>query len=81
VVPLPAIGSQTIPRGGHNLATKYSAAAVQTFLADAVKGKKSEKEVTKRVKQICQEDDKNLYLEARDSANKDAVIHRSYLKK
>jgi hypothetical protein len=55
--------------------------AVKTFLADAVKGKKSEKEVSKRVKQVCQEDDKNLYLEARDSANKDAVIHRSYLKK
>jgi hypothetical protein len=61
--------------------TTPTAAAVQTFLADAVKGKKTEKEVTKRVKLICQEDDKNLYLEARDSANKDAVIHRSYLKK
>ena len=58
-----------------------TAEAVKTFLADAVKGKKSEKEVSKRVKQVCQEDEKNLYLEARDSANKDAVIHRSYLKK
>jgi hypothetical protein len=56
-------------------------AAVKTFLADAVKGKKSEREVSKRVKQVCQEDENNLYLEARDSANKDAVIHRSYLKK
>jgi len=55
--------------------------AVTAFLADAVKGKKSEKEVSKRVKQVCQEDDKTLYLEARDRANKDAVIHRSYLKK
>jgi hypothetical protein len=58
-----------------------TAEAVKTFLADAVKGKKSEKEISKRVKQVCQEDDKNLYLEARDSANKDAIIHRSYLKK
>jgi hypothetical protein len=58
-----------------------TAEAVKTFLADAVKGKKTEKEISKRVKQVCQEDDKNLYLEARDSANKDAVIHRSYLKK
>ena len=55
--------------------------AVKTFLADAVKGKKTEKELSKRVKQVCQEDEKSLYLEARDSANKDAVIHRSYLKK
>jgi hypothetical protein len=58
-----------------------TAEAVKTFLADAVKGKKSEKEVSQRVKQMCQEDEKNLYLEARDRANKDAVIHRSYLKK
>ena len=58
-----------------------TAEAVTAFLADAVKGKKSEKEVSKRVKQVCQEDDKTLYLEARDRANKDAVIHRSYLKK
>jgi hypothetical protein len=58
-----------------------TAAAVKTFLADAVKGKKSEKEISKRVRQMCQEDEKSLFLEARDSANKDAVIHRSYLKK
>jgi hypothetical protein len=58
-----------------------TADAVKQFLVDAVKGKKTEKEVSNRVKQICQEDDKNLYLEARDSANKDAVIHRSYTKK
>jgi hypothetical protein len=58
-----------------------TAETVKTFLADTVKGKKTEKEVTKRVKWMCCEDDKNLYLEARDSANKDAIIHRSYLKK
>ncbi len=58
-----------------------TAEGVRTFLADAVKGKKTEKDVSKRVRQVCQEDDKNLYLEARDSANKGAVIHRSYLKK
>ena len=58
-----------------------TAETVKTFLADAVKGKKSEKEISKRIKQICQEDEKNLYLEARDSANKDALIHRSFLKK
>jgi hypothetical protein len=46
-----------------------------------VKGKRTEKEISKRIKQVCQEDDKNLYLEARDAANHDAVIHRSFLKK
>jgi hypothetical protein len=55
--------------------------AVKTFMAEAVKGKKSEKELSKRVLQICQEDEKNLYLEARDKEGKGAVIHRSYLKK
>jgi hypothetical protein len=58
-----------------------TAEAAKAFLADAVKGKKTEKEVSQRVRQVRQEDDKNLYLEARDSANKDAIIHRSYLKK
>ncbi len=55
--------------------------AVKTFLAEAVKGKQSDKEISKRVKQHCCEDEKNLFLEARDSANKDAIIHRSYLNK
>jgi hypothetical protein len=58
-----------------------TAETVKTFLADAVKGKKSEKEISKRIKQICQEDEKNLYLEARDSASHGAIIHRSFLKK
>jgi hypothetical protein len=58
-----------------------NAESVKAFLADAVKGKKSEKEISKRVTMICQEDEKNLYLEARDSGNKDVVIHRSYVKK
>jgi hypothetical protein len=58
-----------------------TAEGVKTFLADAVKGKKSEKEISKRVKMICQEDEKSLYLESRDSGNKDVIIHRSYLKK
>ena len=58
-----------------------TAEAVKAFLGEAVKGKKSEREVSKRVKQVCQEDEKNLYLEARDIANQGAVIHRSYLKK
>jgi hypothetical protein len=58
-----------------------TAGDVKTFLAEAVKGKKTEKEVSARIRVACQEDEKNLYLESRDSANKDAVIHRSYLKK
>ncbi len=58
-----------------------TADAVKTFLAEAVKGKRTEKDISKRIKQICQEDDKNLYLEARDRANPAAVIHRGYLKK
>jgi hypothetical protein len=58
-----------------------TAEAVKAFLADAVKGKQTKKEVSKRVQQLCQEDAKHLYLEARDSANQEVVIHRSYLKK
>lgn len=58
-----------------------TAESVKTFLVDSVKGKKTEKAVTARIKHLCQEDEKNLYQEVRDSANKDAIIHRSYLKK
>jgi hypothetical protein len=58
-----------------------NAGDVKTFLAESIKGKKTETEVGKRMICTCREDDKSLYLESRDIANKDAVVHRSYLKK
>ena len=57
------------------------AAAVTKFLAESVRGKRTENEIGQRIKQVCQEDDKSLYIEARDAASPAAVIHKSYLKK
>jgi hypothetical protein len=54
---------------------------VKKFLADVVTGKRTEKDLTKRVKTVCAEDEKNLFLETRDNDKKGEVIHRSYLKK
>jgi len=43
--------------------------------------KPSEKDVSARVGLVTAEDDKNIFFETRDRANKDAWIHRNYIKK
>jgi hypothetical protein len=53
----------------------------KTFLADGESAKASEKEVSARVGLVTAEDDKNIFFETRDRANKDAWIHRNYIKK
>lgn len=53
----------------------------KTFLSEAEKGKSAEKEITARVRLVTREDDKNIFFETRDSAQKDAWIHRNYIKK
>jgi hypothetical protein len=55
--------------------------AVRACLADAEKGKRSEKQVTSRIKMITQETDQNLLFETRDREQKDAWIHRNYVTK
>jgi hypothetical protein len=53
----------------------------KTFLADGESAKASEKEVSARVGLVTAEDEKNIFFETRDRANKDAWIHRNYIKK
>ncbi len=53
----------------------------KTFLTDAEKAKSSEQAVTARVKVVTKEDDKNVFFETRDGQDKDAWIHRNYIKK
>jgi hypothetical protein len=55
--------------------------AVKAFLADAAKGKRKERDVTKRVHRITQETRKNLLIETRDRARDGEAVHRSYLAK
>jgi hypothetical protein len=53
----------------------------KTFLSESEKGKSAEKEITTRVRLVTREDDKNIFFETRDGAQKDAWIHRNYIKK
>jgi hypothetical protein len=56
-----------------------TAEAVRTFLADAEKGKKSEKEVNRRLQQVECENDKSCLFETRDRDQKGAAVRRSYI--
>ncbi|MEP6922529.1 MAG: DUF6569 family protein, partial [bacterium] len=51
------------------------------FLAEGEKAKATEKSVTERVGLITGEDDDNIFFETRDRGQKDAWIHRNYIKK
>lgn len=58
-----------------------SADHVKTFLVDGEKAKASEKDVSPRVGLVTGEDEKQIFFETRDRAQKDAWIHRNYIKK
>jgi hypothetical protein len=58
-----------------------TADAVRTFLADAAKGKKADKEVTKRVVETRCENDKSCLFITRDAGKGGAALRHSYIKK
>jgi hypothetical protein len=53
---------------------------VHTFLADSEKAKAEARQVTRRVKVVTREDEKNIF-ETQDSAANDGWIHRNYIRK
>ncbi len=55
--------------------------AVKAFLADAAKGKKSEKKITERFRQIEQESAKCILFETNDREKKGVTLRRSYVAK
>ena len=57
-----------------------SGESVKTFLTEAEQAQASSKQVTKRVKVVTREDDKNAYFETVDD-EKGAWVHRNYIKK
>ena len=57
------------------------AEVVETFLADSEKATAEAKEVTRRVKLVTREDDKNIFFETQDRAQKDGWVHRNYIRK
>src|SRR5689334_9852145 len=54
---------------------------VESFLADSEKPKPAAKDVTPRVRMVTREDDKNAFFETQDRDQKDAWVHRNYIKK
>jgi len=52
---------------------------VETFLAEAERGRASEKGVTARVKVVTRETEQGVLLETLDAKHSDAWIHRSYV--
>lgn len=54
---------------------------VKAFLTASEKAKASEKEVSTRVGLVTGEDEEQIFFETRDRAQKDAWIHRNYIKK
>lgn len=54
---------------------------VQAFLAESEQPKAKSKEVTQRVRVVTREDDQNIFFETQDRREKDAWVHRNYIRK
>lgn len=54
---------------------------IHEFLSDSVQPKAKSKEVTQRVRVVTREDDENIFFETQDRRDKDAWVHRNYIRK
>ena len=54
---------------------------VHTFLADSEKARAEARQVTRRVKVVTREDEKNIFFETQDRAANDGWVHRNYIRK
>jgi hypothetical protein len=54
---------------------------IHAFLADSEQPKPQAKAVTERVRVVTREDDKNVFFETQDRQQKDAWVHRNYIRK
>jgi len=54
---------------------------VHAFLAESEQPSAKAKEVTGRVRMLTREDDKNVFFETQDRQEKDAWVHRNYIRK
>jgi hypothetical protein len=62
-------------------ATPVVSEAVHTFLTDSEKARAEERQVTRRVKVVTREDEKNIFFETQDRAANDGWVHRNYIRK
>lgn len=58
-----------------------AAHSVEDFLADAARGRETEREVTKRTMVVKREGERAIFFETRDMARGGAWVHRNYLAK
>jgi hypothetical protein len=54
---------------------------VHAFLNESERAKADAKDVTRRVKLVTREDDKNIFFETQDRSDKDNWVHRNYIRK
>jgi len=54
---------------------------IHEFLGASEKPKPQAKAVTQRVRVVTREDDENVFFETQDRAQKDAWVHRNYIRK
>jgi hypothetical protein len=54
---------------------------IHTFLSDSERANGNTKDVTHRVKLVTREDEKNIFFETQDRADKDNWVHRNYIRK
>ena len=54
---------------------------VHSFLADSERASAKSKDVTQRVKLVTREDDRNIFFETVDGADKSNWVHRNYIRK
>ena len=54
---------------------------IHTFLSDSEKARAEARQVTRRVKVVTREDDKNIFFETQDRAANDGWVHRNYIRK
>ena len=54
---------------------------IHAFLNDSEQPKAKAREVTQRVRVVTREDDENIFFETQDRREKDAWVHRNYIRK
>lgn len=54
---------------------------IHEFLADSEQPKAKSKEVTQRVRVVTRENEENIFFETQDRREKDAWVHRNYIRK
>src|SRR5215217_3033804 len=62
-------------------ATPVVSEVVHAFLTDSEKARAEERQVTRRVKVVTREDEKNIFFETQDRAANDGWVHRNYIRK